>query len=333
MPAARAGQRTYWHLLDQRRRPSPYEIGSSRLLYHPARGFAVELPLSAWYARWQRGSALQADDWEAFADPRACTYSEYVARQAAAEEFAAGLLLGLEQSDAQVPRDPRWLALVEASQAPLRYALHGFQMAAAYIGQMAPASRITIVAAFQAADHMRRIQGLARRLGQLRARQAGFGQHARAHWQTHPAWQPLRSAVETLLATYDWGEATIALELCLEPWVDALLLLELARLARAGHEPLLAPLLDGFDADGRWHLEWASALVELSLLQRPGGRPALAGLWTHWNARGEAAVQALVPLFVECAGAEAAGHALEMAAERQRLLGARLGLLPEGGPS
>ena len=37
-------QRTYWHLEALGRRPTDYEIATSRLLYYVGRGFEVTLP-------------------------------------------------------------------------------------------------------------------------------------------------------------------------------------------------------------------------------------------------------------------------------------------------
>ena len=47
-------------------------------------------------------------------------------------------------------------------------------MLAAYIGKMAPSSRITIAASFQAADEMRRVQRLAYRMRQLQVTHPEF---------------------------------------------------------------------------------------------------------------------------------------------------------------
>src|SRR5204863_1759615 len=61
--------RTYSHLEGQRRIPSEYEIVTTNLLYYPARGFEVEVPVRAWYDRHQRGGGLACSDWERFRDP------------------------------------------------------------------------------------------------------------------------------------------------------------------------------------------------------------------------------------------------------------------------
>ena len=51
---------------------------------------------------------------------------------------------------------------------PFRFPTHGLQMLASYIAQMAPASRITNCASFQAGDELRRQQRIAYRTAQLR---------------------------------------------------------------------------------------------------------------------------------------------------------------------
>jgi hypothetical protein len=59
-----AQKRTYWHLSDLGRKPTDYDIATSRLHYWTARGFEVKLPVSEWYERYQRGSELRCRDWK-----------------------------------------------------------------------------------------------------------------------------------------------------------------------------------------------------------------------------------------------------------------------------
>ena len=53
-----AQQRTYWHLLPQRRMPSEYEIVTSKLLCYTGEGFTgkrfeLDVPLQHWYKQYQ----------------------------------------------------------------------------------------------------------------------------------------------------------------------------------------------------------------------------------------------------------------------------------------
>jgi hypothetical protein len=51
-------QKTYWHLLRQRRMPTEYEIVTSKLLCYTGEGFTrkrfeLDVPLKDWYRRYQ----------------------------------------------------------------------------------------------------------------------------------------------------------------------------------------------------------------------------------------------------------------------------------------
>jgi toluene monooxygenase system protein E len=166
-------------------------------------------------------------------------------------------------------------------------------MLAAYVGQMAPAGRLTILAAFQAADEMRRIQRLAYRMAQLDAAHRGFGADARKRWQEDAAWQPARRLVERLFVAWDWGEAFAGLNLCAKPALDELCLRELPRAAAAAGDPLFAELAFSLWEDSLWHREWSAALVRFAREARPENGVALAGWVARWRPQAEEATAAL----------------------------------------
>src|SRR4029077_3216296 len=77
-----------WSLLGEvRKKPSEYEVVTTKLHYHYNRQPApFELdpntPINVWYLRCREGSPFQADTWEGFRDPHELTYRAYVQRQA-----------------------------------------------------------------------------------------------------------------------------------------------------------------------------------------------------------------------------------------------------------
>src|SRR5260370_39481804 len=92
-----AQQKTYWHLLQQRRMPTEYEIVTSKLLCYTGEGFTgkrfeLDVPLLDWYKRFQQESPLTCTSWENFRDPRATTYTTYTESQRDKENFVAGIL-------------------------------------------------------------------------------------------------------------------------------------------------------------------------------------------------------------------------------------------------
>jgi toluene monooxygenase system protein E len=289
-------RRTYWHLESLGRKPSDYEIVSSRLLYHPQRGFEVKLPAAEWYARYQKNSPFGGVDWEQFRDPRETTYTRYTTLQNAAEIHVDKLLQVHEAHGHDGRLAPEWLAVLERIVPVLRFPAHGLQMAAAYFAQMAPASRIVITGLFQTADEIRRVQRLAYRMRQLQLRQPGFGDGSRTAWEQAPEWQPLRRLIEHLLVTWDWGEAFIALNFAVRPVFDELFLNHFAQLARAHDDDLLEQMFFSLHEDSLWQRQWSADLLQLAST-RPENRE-VARQWSDaWLASALEAAAALRPLF------------------------------------
>ena len=286
-------RKTYWHLGAGRRLPSDYEIATSRLLYYVERGgFALELPTSEFYRRHQAGSLLVSDRWDELCDPRATTYTKYVDLAREREGFVGRLLTSIEESDYDRELPSAWVETLAGALSPLRFLCHGLQMVAAYVGQMAPSGRIAVAALFQCGDEIRRIQRFAYRLALLGRRRPDVGPAGRTLWQSDPRWQPLRQAIEKLLCTYDWGEAFVALNVCLKPMIDDLFLLQLADLADRARDHLDGQILRSLFEDCQWHRDWTQALLALATGDRPDNRVVVARWIDAWAPTVDAAARA-----------------------------------------
>jgi toluene monooxygenase system protein E len=307
------GQRTFWHLRDAGRVPSNYDVVSSRLHYGSPPDFEVRAPLAAFFGRYQASVSLSVADWELFSDPAALTYADYVGRRRDDEQFLARLL----DSDDLAARFGRGAnaALREfyvRVVSPLRFPCHGLQMAAAYLGHLAPSSKITIAATFQAGDELRRVQRLAYRLRQVELVEIELDAAGRAIWQEDEAWQPLRRLIEMLLVTYDWGEAFTALNLLIKPAFDQLLSRELAAVARQRGDDCLSQLLVALGADGQWQRAWSQALLGLLLAGPPGNRQRIVAWVGVWRPRLLTALRPLVASLPELSQAELDGTLVEL---------------------
>jgi toluene monooxygenase system protein E len=290
-------RKTYWHLGADRRLPSDYEIASSKLLYYVERGgFALELPTSDFYRRHQRGSLLVSDRWDELGDPRATTYTKYVDLAREREGFVGRLLTSIEESDCDRELPAAWVETLGGLLSPLRFLCHGLQMVAAYVGQMAPSGRIAVAALFQCGDEIRRIQRFAYRLALLARRRPDVGAIGRRLWQSDPRWQPLRQAIEKLLCTYDWGEAFVALNVCLKPMIDDLFLLQLADLADRARDHLDGQILRSLFEDCQWHRDWTQALLALATGDRPDNRGLVARWIEAWAPTVDAAARGAAAL-------------------------------------
>ena len=290
-------QRTYWHLTGLGRKPTDYDIASTKLLYYPERGFETAVPLAAWYRTHQRDCPLTCSDWEQFRDPRETTYARYVDLQRTKEAFIDGVLAAAADTGHDQRLAPDWLGILSGLISPLRYPVHGLQMIASYIGHMAPSGRIVIASLFQAADETRRIERLAYRMCQLQRIVPGFGADGRDRWERDPMWQPLRELIERLLVTYDWGEAFVALACVVKPRFDALFTTRLAELARQAGDDAFANVVFSLGEDGRWHRDWNRALLEVALADRRANRAVIEGWIERWTPLAVRAIASFEPVF------------------------------------
>lgn len=284
-------RRTYWCLEGVRKKPSDYQITSTLLLYYPARGFEVDTPVWRHYQEYQQRGQLRSERWDELEDPAHFTYSTYVAERRDQEAFLDRLLERPVE-----PLSPELRPLLGLLSA-LRFPLHGLQMVAAYVGALAPSGRISIAAAFQAADELRRIQRLCQWLARSGVPIAQLDALGREKWQQGPEFQPLRQLVERLLITYDWGEALVALNGIIKPILDRLWFEQLVGVAERCRDEVLEKILSSLGDDGRWHEAWFVELSRLALASDPGNRAALQRDVAEFRPLVTRSVQALLPAF------------------------------------
>ena len=297
-----AQQKTYWHLLAQKRMPDEYEIVTSKLLCYTGEGFTgkrfeVDVPLQGWYRQYQQQSRFSCSSWEKFRDPRETTYTKYTELQREKEVFVDGILEEIEVKGYDKEISPTWLPALSRLVAPLRYPVHGFQMLAAYVGQTAPSGRIAITAALQAGDEMRRVQRIAYRVRQLQLAFPGFADDSKRLWQDDPAWQPLREAIEKLLTAYDWGESFAGLNLVLKPLIDQLFMKHLSDLALERGDYLLGQIFFSLDEDCQWHRQWSQALVRMAIEDNRRNLGVLQAWVDKWYSFAAPAMQPLAAVW------------------------------------
>lgn len=289
--------KTYSHLMDGMRIPSEYEVATTKLHYYTNSGFEIDVPLKAWYEKYQTGSPFTCGDWEKFSDPLAMTYGAYVSRRRKQEIFVETILERIGNGDDDRRFSAQWLNNLEEVLATLRFVFHGFQMIAAYIGQMAPCGRITAAALFQSGDEIRRVHRIAYRMTQIRRVVAGFGDNSRVTWEENPGWQPLRKVLEELLATYDWGEVFIAHNLVLKPVVDELFLALWGDVAARNGDHLLKEILTSFYEDSLWQRNWSRELLNTVLSDSPASLIPARDWFAKWADPVMAGVRGVAPYF------------------------------------
>jgi toluene monooxygenase system protein E len=299
--------RTWSAFGDIRRRPTEYEIVTHGLTYHARKDKVAALesnpstPMNMWYETYRDGSPLQVENWDGFRDPDEMTYRKYVTLQDDQETVVAGVLEEYSRTGHDAALPAPWIAFLASVFTPMRYPYHGLQMAASYLGEVAPSSYITNASAFAAGDHLRRVSLIAYRTRELQLAhpEAGFVTGERAAWELAPGWQGLREMVERALVTYDWGEHLVGINLVLRPTVDEILSHQLADLAAANGDELTWLLLGNLRQDSDRALRWASALVRFAVEQRAENSGVVRAWVNKWSARAELAAAGLVDLLAD----------------------------------
>jgi toluene monooxygenase system protein E len=259
---------TWSHLAGARRRPTEYEVVSVNLHYHTRHPecpweLDPQLFMNDWYRRHRERSALQHSDWNRFRDPDSLIYRGYIRLQNDQETYTEGLLDQYSELGHDGHLSDAWLTALGRWYTPGRYARHALQMAAAYGGQMAPASTITNCFFFQSADEARLMQRIAYRTAELRghADRYGFGLFERQAWEDDPAWQGFRELFEKMLVAWDWAECFVVLNVVAKPAFDEVTLHQLARAAGRHGDELLALLCEAHARDIDRSRRWTAALV------------------------------------------------------------------------
>ena len=258
--------------MGSRKRPSEYEVVSYKLHYRTRNPQAPyeqspNLRMNEWYRKHVFNSPLQHPDWDAFRDPDEVTYRAYCTMQDGQEQYVDGLLNAHDNDkhDASLPES--WVDTLAKIYTPARYLLAAGQMASAYLVQMAPASTITNCAVFQEADCFRWLSRVAYRTRELANTYPGkgFTENERSYWEDAPEWQGFRELFEKVMATYDWGECFVALDVIALPTLDFGFLQPLKTAAQGQGDTLTALLCGNHARDCQRARRWTAALVKQSL--------------------------------------------------------------------
>jgi toluene monooxygenase system protein E len=301
------GRRTWSAFGNVRKMPSEYEIVSHDTNYTVRNGRNAALeqnsssPMNLWFLTYRDKSPLQIDDWQTWRDPDEVTYRRYVTIQDEQESASNRLLDRYSDSGHDKQLSPGWRATMARLFTPTRYPAHAVQLAHAYLGHLAPAGYITNSAAFAAADMLRRASMVAYRTRELQIAwpDSGFGTAERSIWESDPAWQGTRKALELALTAYDWGECFTAVNLVLRPTLDDILLRQLGEVARNNGDEQAWLLLANLDVDAQRLRRWSTSLARHAVAQRADNVQVFKRWVDRWTPHAEAAAAGLATLLAD----------------------------------
>jgi toluene monooxygenase system protein E len=299
--------RTWSAFGDIRRRPTEYEIVTHKLHYSMREGrdapyeASPAAPMNLWFSTYRDDSPLQADDWEGFRDPDQYTYREYCAKQDEKEVVVRELCSEFHDRghDATLAKDNKaWVKTLRTVFTPGRYPLHGLQLMAAYVGQIAPSSYITNAACFEAADYVRAVCVVAYRTRELQMAnpKLGFVDGEQKTWENEPGWQPVRKLIEEALVAYDWSEAFTALNLVFRPTLESVFYKTFSEVASRNGDELTSLLLANLNDDNERSARWSSALCNYAIAQNKKNT-AVFGQWVDkWAPAADEAAKSIATM-------------------------------------
>jgi toluene monooxygenase system protein E len=234
-----------------------------------------------WLLRHRDAAKFSVTDWDRFRDPDQLTYRKYVTAQDNSETYLDAVLQEFDRAG-RAETAPDFL---QACLTPSRYLAHGLQMMSAYLQQLAPSTYVGNCAAFQTADHLRRVQRVAYRTKQLdRAYpERLFGTTERAAWERAPEWQGLRKGIERLLVVFDWDDVFVGLNLVVKPLADEITLRQFAVAAARLNAELDATLANNLFLDAERSRRWSAALTRFAIGEDVANRGRLDTLIAGWR--------------------------------------------------
>jgi toluene monooxygenase system protein E len=275
-------RRRTWTRFTPTRVPTEYEFVSHDLHWHykpgqPPWEISPDHVWNRYYVENRNDSPFTCTDWNQFRDPDGLVYRTYVRTQDAAETYVDGVIDHVEARAGYASLNAEWVMALQDGYTPFRYVGHALMMAATYVMSMAPSSYISNAAAFQGGDELRRIQRIAYQTRQLERYHGSAGAGSdRVKWETAPSWQPLRKALELLLAERDWGKSFVQLNLVVKPAVDAVFDGLLAEAALANGDDLTAMMHRNFEIDSQRSRRWTSALCTMAIEDTPANAAVIA---------------------------------------------------------
>lgn len=293
---------SFSYIKPAKKRASQYEEITLHTQWDP-KNFAVQ----GWFNLdkngrpiWNEDSTLvRVEDWWEYRDPAGEWFRPFVKRQADTGRAIEQATAGAARADSYADFTPAWVEFLASDYAAFRYVDYGLFLVLCQAQREAGSDVVAQPIVFQAIEKDRHAQDITLYGMELERHIDGFSdRNCKQVWLESPVWQPLRRLIETLLATRDWAEINIVVNVLLDPLVSALFLRELVlRSAPLNGDAVTPVLVEGAEADRCLRRASTIAFVQLLLQQNPANRAVVDRWLKQWQPQVMAAAQALAPLF------------------------------------
>ncbi|MBK8958778.1 MAG: monooxygenase [Proteobacteria bacterium] len=283
---------------------------------------------------WDQASTqLRHDNWYAFRDPAQQWQRTYVRHQEQQETSIARMTEDAALDGTLAMLSAGWVKNMLCGH----YRAWSF-FEYAIFRSLAPAQREALsdtlgnLLCFQSFDHLRHAQDVVVYLVELENVNAAVDDAlGKQQWMNAPAYQPARKLAEEIMATTDWAELLVGLNLVVGPLLQQVAVSDLVRRGAMHNDDAVAPhIVMTAERDRRRNLAASQAFVRMITAEGSAhaahNRGVVQGWLDDWSARADAAVVALAPVF------EAAPQpALSFAASRDAARAACAAIIRELG--
>lgn len=246
-----------------------------------------------------RRTAVQMEDWYAFADPRQFYYATYNISRAGMNAAADRAFEFVEDRNLVARIDPEWLDTVRHYLVPLRHYEWAADLNSLRVTDYGYGTRVTSAAMFAACDRLGMAQ-LITRIGLVLDGNTDTGlERGRTAWLEADDWQDIRRMVEDTLVVEDWFETFIAQYLAADGILHPLVygVFDDAGLEKGG---TAVSMMCEFMVD--WmkdNVRWVDALVKVAAEESAENAALISGWYQTWRDR---AADAAAPLAMTVLG-------------------------------
>ena len=238
--------------------------------------------------------------WWGYRDPAQMWFRPYVEMQAGQENMLELATNGAALLELYRTVSPVWLKFLGGYFAAWRHVEYGLFMALCYAQREALSDVVATPFLFQAVDKERHAQDIALHCMALEQMIEDFSDSNEIEvWMNDPVLQPVRRLVELLIASRDWAEIIIAVNLVFEPLVGRLMTNYLIAQQGSLYGDTVTPLIAQTAESDRQRSMAATAELSRFVIGNVAANKAILEEWiAHWTPAALAAAQTLRPLAI-----------------------------------
>jgi methane monooxygenase component A beta chain/propane monooxygenase small subunit len=301
-----SGARTFTWVTPAGKRPTEYEDYTVGQQSTPA-----QYAYQGWPIRFDDGrdpysdssTLIKSNDWYAYRDPSQTTQRSYVTGVHESETALERSLAGAQAAGLFEFADPNWIAEgIGKHYMTYPYVEYGQFLSLCYAEREALSDTATISLVFEAADKVRHLQDVVYYSFELAEAFPGFDDSGCADaWANDPIWQGARKAVEFIIASYDWMEVVVAINLCMDRLFGELAKVEyFSRFAAANGDTVTPIIIASSEADTARTMRFTTELLNHVLRDPAHGannKQVINGWIAKWQEYSLAACDAFAPVF------------------------------------